>query len=263
MTEQRALAAVVLAGERAGGNALARAHGLSSSVLVKVAGRTLIERVLTTLRASASVAGGVVVGPVAPLPEREPILTELFAAGDFRWLAPASGPSASALAGCASAGRGPLLITAADHALLEPAVVDAFCAAALAREADFVVGLVPHAVVRARFPHSRRTLLRFRDGIFCGSNLFLLATDAGRGALELWSRVEHERKLPWRIAARLGPLLLLRYASGRLAVDAAFTALSRLAGCRVTWVEVAAARAAVDVDSSADLALAEEVLGHG
>ena len=88
------------------------------------------------------------------------MLQELLALGDFRWLEPADGPSASALRASAALGRYPALLTAADHALLDAGIVDRFCAAARATRADFVVGLVPHALVKARFPASKRTVLR-------------------------------------------------------------------------------------------------------
>jgi len=257
------LPAIVLAGERPGGNALARAHGLPAGVLVDVAGQNCVERVLAALRASAHVAGGLLVGPAGDLARTDASLCRLLAPGDFTWLAPANGPSASALAAASALDRWPALLTAGDHALLNATIVDDFCRAALAREADFVVGLVPHALVRARFPQSRRTLLRFQDGVFCGSNLFLLRRAAGTAALRLWQAVEQDRKRPWKVAARLGPGWLLRYLGGRLEVGEAFALLSARSGCRVDFVQVDDALAAVDVDSSADLALAREVLAHG
>jgi len=254
------LPAVVLAGERSGGSALARAHGVTSSVLIEIHGRSLLARVLDTLGASATVAGGVVVGPQAAC--LTPAVEALFARRHFRWLAPACGPSASALAGIAALARYPVLVTAADHALLEAAAVDDFCGRAAASAADFVFGLVPHAVVHARFPHSRRTRLRFADGTYCGANLFLVRSAAGAGALTLWRELESLRKQPWRIAARLGTGLLARYISGRLPLAAALAALSARAGCTVDAIALASARAAVDVDSLADLSLAKEVLAH-
>lgn len=254
------LPAIVLAGERPGGNALAREHGLAASVLIDVAGRSCIERVLAALRASQTIDGGLLVGPAGDLARTDPTLRRLLLPGDFMWLAPASGPSASALAAATSLARYPVLLTAGDHALLDASIIDRYCESALASKADFVVGLVPHATVIARFPDTRRTLLKFSDGTYCGSNLFLLRTAAGTAALRLWQAVEQERKRPWRIAARFGPGWLLRYLSGTLSVAQAFARLSARSGCHVDFVPVDDARAAVDVDSSADLALARQVL---
>jgi hypothetical protein len=104
-------------------------------------------------------------------------------------------------------------------------------------------------------------VLRFADGAWCGSNLFALMSDRSNGALSFWSTVEADRKRPWRIARRLGLRTLLRYLGGRLDTAEAFATLSRLAGCRVSWIEVPCARAAVDVDSRDDWSLANRLLG--
>lgn len=260
---EAALSAVVLAGDREGGSALARGAAVDAGVLVPVGDRTLIEHVIAALRHSDSVNGGVIVGPVAAVAETSAVMRAVLAAGDYRWIAPAGGPSASARAGVMAANGFPVLLTAGDHALLEGAIVDAFCSSARALDADFVVGLVPHAQVRAAFPESRRTVLRFRDGAFCGSNLFLVRTSAGLRALDFWRTLERDRKRPWRMALHLGPAAIARYVSRTLSIGNACAALSRRAGCRVTWTPVPAARAAVDVDTAADRALAERVLAGG
>jgi hypothetical protein len=158
-----------------------------------------------------------------------------------------------------------LLITTADHGLLDSAMVDDFCtsaveAAAAPHSPDVVVGLVPHALVRAAFPDSRRTRLRFSDGVYCGSNLFAVLTGPGIEALRFWSEVEAHRKSPWKIARRLGFATLLRYLTRTLSVDAAFAAVSRRAGCTLGWVAVHEPRAAVDIDSVADWELARGLL---
>lgn len=248
--------AVVLAGERRGGNALARAHGLRSGVLVDVAGISCIARVIDALRNSTAVAGGTIVGPDLDVKMGEAVFDALFAVGDFGWTAPAAGPAASALAATAQIDRYPILLTAADHALLTPAIVDDFCSAARARAADFVVGLVPYARVYAAYPESRRTRIKFTDGPFCGSNLFLLNRPAARRALAFWSALEADRKRPWRMAARLGLMVLWRYLLTGLSANEAFALLSSRSGASIDYVVVDAARAAIDVDSIADLKLA-------
>ena len=117
-----------------------------------------------------------------------------------------------------------------------------------------------HSVL-AGFPDTRRTWLRFRDGAFSGCNLFLLAeTEGAARAVGFWRRVEAERKRPLAMARLLGPLTLLRFALGRLALRDALDALERRCGARLAAVEMPFADAAVDVDKPADLALAEAAL---
>lgn len=257
-------AAIVLAGERPGGNALARTLGLPAGVLAPLAGKPCLARVLDALRQAESISEVLVCGPAASVVADSRELAALLDQDDVDWLAPATGPAASALAGAraltAASRPYPLLLTSGDHGLLQPHIIDAFQRDAAATEADVVVGLVPYDRVRAAFPDSRRTVLRFADGAYCGSNLFALATPACERALEFWQAVEADRKRPWRIARRLGPGTLLRYLTRHLPLADAFAALSVQAGCRVSWVPVSAARAAVDVDSEADWRLAEQVL---
>ncbi|MGE0483400.1 MAG: NTP transferase domain-containing protein [Gammaproteobacteria bacterium] len=262
MSAAPSVRAVVLAGERPGGNALARSHGLPAGVLVEVHGRSCLARVLDALRASRHVAGGVVVGPAAAIVAGDAGLRGLLEAGDYRWLAPADGPSASAMVGASALECFPLLLTAGDHALLTPAIVDDFCTRAAAVTADVVIGLVPWSRVHAAWPESQRTLLRFADGACCGSNLFLLRTPRALTALAYWRTLERERKRPWRIAHGIGFGTLLRYLGGRLDRAQALARLSARAGAAIAAITIDEPRAAVDVDSAADHALAERILAH-
>lgn len=251
--------AVILAGERAEGSPLARQLNARCGALVEVAGEPCLHRVLKALQASSYVRGGTISGPSEQVVREEPNLFALLNAQGFSWQPPLDGPAASA-AQAAQTLTPPTLITTADHALLSAATVDRFCVDSAALTADFVVGLVPYAVVRARFPDAHRTVLKFRGYAACGSNLFMLKTPAGSAALNFWRALEAQRKKPLRLAAALGPGFLLRYLCGRLTLDQAFHRLSALAGCRVGWVEVADPLAAVDIDSYADWQLAEQVL---
>ena len=171
--------AIVLAGERPGGNPLAQSLGKPAGILVEVAGEPCVNRVLNALAGSASISDITLIGPEPAVAERRE-MQDVLTRHRARWLAPATGPAESAMAALAEVPERPVLITSADHALLTPAIVDGFAAAAANTELDFVAGLVSYDHVRRAFPHSQRTLLRFADGTWCGSNLVLVRTPAGR-----------------------------------------------------------------------------------
>ena len=77
-----------------------------------------------------------------------------------------------------------------------------------------------------------------------------------------WSRLEADRKRPWRMARKGGFGTLLKYLFGRLSLEDALGSLSQAMGCRLGYVLINTPRAAVDVDSVADRDLAVKIL-HG
>ena len=252
--------AIVLAGERPGGSDFSRELGLAASVLVDVAGKSALARVIEALESSASVDAGVLCGPAENVYRENPEFRQILDGSSFSWIAPRTGPSASALAALDHLDHFPTLLTAGDHALLSAALVDGFCSRVQAMEVDVAVGLVPYSIVKEAFPESKRTVLRFNDGKYCGSNLFAVLNPAGRAGPAFWRRVEADRKHPFRMARKIGVGMVLKYLVGRLTLDSAMESLSRAMGCRVGYVLIDEPRAAVDVDSVADRDLAVRIL---
>lgn len=256
---------VVLAGERPGGNALAQALSLPSALLAPVAGKTVIQWTFDALFA-ANHARLALVGPTAALVEQHQAFASLASDPRVQWLEPQAGPAASAVHGIERLDRFPILLTAADHALLQGVWVDQFVDQAKqvadATQADIVIGLVAYNKVRAAFPGSKRTLLRFSNASFCGSNLFFIAGPRGVNGIRYWRKLEQLRKSPWRIASAIGVGLCVRYLLGRLSSEQAMVALSEAAGCKVRVCELTEPRLAVDVDSQADFQLANRLLSQ-
>jgi GTP:adenosylcobinamide-phosphate guanylyltransferase len=192
--------------------------------------------------------------------EGSPELRALVESG-VRWIAPQASPSASAAAALASLGTDvPVLVTTADHALLSPEMVRHFLVAAGRTGADVAVALARHDLVRAAQPETRRTVLKFSDGHYCGCNLFAFLTPRGREMARLWQQVENERKKPIRVIGFVGWLAMARYALGVLSLEAALRRISRKTGLKAAVVEMPFAEAAIDVDSVADLELVRAIV---
>ena len=252
--------AVVLAGTRAGERSDGGRGGWRPTPLTPVAGIPSLVRALDALRCAEAIDGGLLAGPEKRHGQHDGTVADLLAAGDFEWTAPAAGPAESALKAIQQLDTWPTLLTTGDHALLTARTIDGFCTAAAAQDADLTVGLAPHRLVAECFPGLERTRLRFAGGAYCGTNLFYLHSPKAARAIAFWVDVQAHRKRPWRIARRLGWRTLAAYACGRLSVDGALVALSRLTDCALSWVGVSDAHAAIDVDSAADLEIAERIL---
>jgi CTP:molybdopterin cytidylyltransferase MocA len=238
-------AALILAGSRPGApDPVAVAEGLAHKALVPVGGRPMLARVAEALR-------GAGIARIAVSAD-EPGVVAFARAIGCEVIAPGPGPSASVAAGFAELGA-PMLVTTADHALLESRWVEDFIADTPS-EADVSILLAHRDEVEAALPGSRRTYLRLADGGWSGCNLFLLKTARAEAAIATWSAVEADRKRPWRIAARLGFGTLARYALGRLTLAGAVGGLGARIGIFAAAVPAREGLAAVDVDKLSDLA---------
>lgn len=253
-----ALTALVLAGTRTGGDALAQSEGVSHKALIPVGGRTMIEHVVGALDALPAIRRIVI---AIERPERLAPLAGLRAPAlrQAPVVVPAgAGPSASVAAALAAEGT-PLLVTTADHPLLRPEWLERFLAAVPAG-ADAAVALARRDRVEAAAPGTGRTWLRFADGEYSGCNLFLLARPPAAGAVEFWRGMEADRRRPIAMMRRLGFRFALRYGFGWLRLGDALARLAELSGTRVTAVEMEDGRAAIDVDKAADLELVRRLL---
>jgi GTP:adenosylcobinamide-phosphate guanylyltransferase len=243
--------ALVLAGSRPGSvDPVAAAEGVAHKALVDVGGMPMLARVLRALRD----AGIEHIAVSADAPE---VLSLAYAFSAIP-VRPGSGPSASVAAGFETMGP-PLLITTADHALLQPQWIEDFIADT-PPAADVAVLLARRALVEAALPETKRTWLRFADGAWSGCNMFLLNTPKAVAAIRTWEAVEAERKRPWKIAARLGVGTLASYIAGRLTLAEAIARLGRKVGVEAAVVAARDGLAAVDVDKPGDLVQVRQIL---
>ncbi len=247
-----AFQALVLAGSRGGVEPVAAYAGVTHKALIELQGQTLLARVVGALQA----AGAARIAVISSHPD---VRAEIERLG-VEALDEAAGPSLSVRAGAATLGA-PLLVTTADHALLEAAWVRRFLDDVPAG-VDVAALVAARATVEAAAPGAKRTWLKLADGDWSGCNLFYLANDRAMGVVDLWRRVEAERKRPWRMAQILGPGMLLRYVAGRLTLKAAAERLGRLAGVTAAIVESPFGLASVDVDKAADLDLVRGIVGR-
>ncbi|QMW23140.1 NTP transferase domain-containing protein [Sandaracinobacteroides saxicola] len=242
--------AVLLAGARPGVDPLARAAGVRLKAMIPVAGVPMVRRVALTLHQAGF--GRILLLAQSP-DEVMPLL-----AGVPGMVPRASGAGiAASIASLLDeeAVAMPLLVTTADHALLTPAMVMDFRRSAAG--ADAAAGVVAEATVTAAFPGTRRTWLRFAEGGYSGANLFWLGSRAALPAVRLWAGVEQDRKRGFALLWQLGPALALGAALRLLTLEGAVRRLGARLGLTLRAVVLDHAGAAVDVDSVADLALAE------
>ena len=248
------LTAIVLAGSRPGKDAFAASHGTDLKALIAVAGEAMVRRPVAALLSSDRIAA------VRVLAQQAERIAEALPADPRLTVASSGATIASTLEAVCNdpATQWPVLLTTADHALLDAAMIDDFCSRA--GDADIAVAVVERRALLARLPATRRTWIRFKGGAYSAANLFLLRSPRVAPAIALWRSVEQDRKKGWRLLLAMGPALLLGSVLGLLTLDQALRRIGRKLGLDVRAVEMANPLAAVDVDKPDDHALVEAIL---
>jgi CTP:molybdopterin cytidylyltransferase MocA len=250
---------LLLAGDRPGGDPLARHFSVSSKSLVPVAGKPMLAHVLDALLAHPRIGEVLVLSQHPETLFRDPALGRH--ALDPRVLQVRSGQGiAASLAATLRDSDWPVLVTTADHVLLDSPMLDWFLTHC--DDCDVAVGVADRAVAAAEALDGGRTWLAFSDGDITGANLFAFNGPQVLAGLEYWRHLETHRKKPWRMAWELGPSLLLRLIFKRLSLDEGFSAIGRKLGLKVRAVRIPYARAGVDVDKYADHVLVEALLAR-
>jgi GTP:adenosylcobinamide-phosphate guanylyltransferase len=246
--------AIVLAGSRPGRDPFAAQFGNDIKALVAVAGEPMVRRPVRALLASANV-GRVVI--LSQSPDRIAAVIPKDPRIEYRESTATIAQTMLAICSDAET-HWPLLVTTADHALLDTQIVNEFCSAAAG--SDLAVGVVERKELMRRFPDSARTWLKFRGGEYTGANLFALASPAVGPAIELWRSVEQDRKKGWRLIALVGPGMLLGAALRLASIDNVLARLGRKLGISMKAVRLSNPIAGIDVDKPADHTLAEDIL---
>ena len=246
--------AILLSGSRPGGDPFAAANGVTLKPLIPVAGEPMVVRPVRALLEAAEVA---IVRVLAQ--ERDAIAAVLPV--HSRLAVERSGGTIAATIEAVLADpatRFPLLVTTADHALLDAAMIAEFCAGAAG--ADLAVGVVERRALEARLPGSKRTWIGFRGGAYSGANLFAFGSPAAARAVALWRSVEQDRKTGWRMLFAFGPTLLLGAGLRVRTIDQSLAAIGRKLGLTLRAVVMSDPLACIDVDKPADLVLVERIL---
>jgi GTP:adenosylcobinamide-phosphate guanylyltransferase len=246
--------AIVLAGSRPGVDPFAAEHGTDLKALIPVGGVPMVARPVKALLQAAGIGR---VRVFSQHPERIASVLPV----DPRLSAEASGATIAATLGeilSDPATSFPLLVTTADHALLDEAIIADFCARA--EGADVAIGLVERRALMARLPETQRTWINFRGGAYSGANLFAFGSARAAKAVALWRTVEQDRKKGWRMIAALGPSVLMGAVLRLRTLDQTLASVGERLGLTIRKVELGNPLAAVDVDKPADHALVTAIL---
>jgi len=248
--------AVVLAPARPG-DAVCRAYGLAHRCLLPVAGEPMLARVARTLARHPAIGRILLV-----IGENVPYTAALGSLVRRMEIVKPRKTTAQSVAAAVELldEDTPVLVTTADHALLDKAMIDHFLAASQASRADATIGLVRAENVLERYPHTAGTILTFARDRVLACNLYGLLTPRGRDAIDVWEDIEANHRQPLKLATAFGLTSLVRHLTGTLDLETAFRLVSRRIGATARPVLMGNPEAAIGIDRHEDKALIEEIL---
>lgn len=249
--------AIVLAAGRGSTDPLATHFGVSHKCLLPVGGIAMLKRVVTALLENQHI------GEVVISIEDSGLLPQALGeqARLVRFTASQSSASQSAAAAVREVGENyPVLLTTADHALLDEQMLDHFLNESVAGNSDLTVGLASAETIFNEYPDTKRTFLGFGPDRVSGCNLYGLKTSKALRAIELWQAVEANRKNPLAIVRAFGIYALVRYLTRTIDLQSAFLIGSERLEIDAKPILMPFANAAVDVDKPEDKELVERIL---
>ena len=246
--------ALLLAGSRPKGDPLARAMGASHKALIPIDGEPMILRPLKALLESPNV------GEIIILTQNSDDLRPVIPKSKRVRFEASRSTIAETMEDLIVKQRVqfPVLVTTADHALLDPQMIAEFTAAAAG--ADLAVGVVERKNLLERLPQAKRTWIPFRRGAYSGANLFAFGSIKVLAPIEQWRSVEQSRKSGLRLLSALGPTLLLGAALRMRTLDQSVAAVGRKFKMTIRAVVMSNPLACVDVDKPVDHAVVEAIL---
>ena len=246
--------AVVLAGSRPGRDPFARQFGTDLKPLIPVAGQPMVARPVRALLDSA------VIGKVIVLSQEPKRIAAVLPKNRRIKFAQSEATISETIEELIldKATRFPIVVTTADHALLDTQMIAEFTSKA--EGADLAIGMVERKSLLARLPQSKRTWIAFRGGAYSGANLFAFGSLKALAPIEQWRSVEQDRKKGWRVLSALGPVVLLGALLRLRTLDQIVAAVGRRLGVNARAVLLSNPLAAVDVDKPIDHAVVETIL---
>jgi len=245
---------VILTGSRSSHSSLLHRFGASSKAMLPLLGQSLVSHILSMLRSTDGNFQVAISG--------DDEQTRRFAEMEGLTYLP-SGNSAvdsihKALAHSSSAAQ--VLFISGDHPLLTSEMVKYFIQKAAQRRLALALAVVPRRIITEQYPQSRRTYVRFKGEAYSGGNLIYIDRESFRENPAFMEAIERYRKAPWRYPFLFDPVTMVRLLLRRLDLQQVSNMVSRQLGCDVGAIEMPFAECAMDVDSSLDLILAEQVL---
>lgn len=154
----------------------------------------------------------------------------------------------------------PILVLTSDIPLINKEALEDFLQRCKQREADVYYSFVPKEVNDQKYPGVHRTYIKLREGIFTGGNVVLLSPWVIRNQMDILNKAILLRKKPLQLCGMLGWKYLFYLLVGRLTLQQIEEQVAKILKIKAVGVLSAFPEVGIDVDKPSDFQLVSEVL---
>ncbi len=242
--------AVILAGS--GHEEWLEREGVPNKSLLEIDGRPMIEYTLRALKGSAYCNKNLLVCDF-PLPDRLRPLVDL--------IIPAGATIEENISrGAQKAEAELVIILGGDIPFLESRDLDQIVASCGENPASLYLPVVKKEDIEARFPGSKRTYARLREGEVKAGNMLLYQSESWPIVERFMAQVIAGRKKLWKLARILGWRYVIKFAAGSLSIPELEQVVARFIGGPARAIRVKSPGLGIDVDKLEDLIMTRAIL---
>jgi GTP:adenosylcobinamide-phosphate guanylyltransferase len=228
--------------------------GYDNRALLKIGGKYMIEYVVDALRGAPEIGDILVVGLKEPL---EKVLgsrvTEVVEARDSMFDNLRLGVDRFAR-------NDRLLIATCDIPLIDAQIVARFLDTCKKKQVDLYYPIVEKIFNDQKFPTTKRTYFRLKEGVFTGGNIVLMNPAAFSKNWDYVERAIAARKSPMKLVKIIGFGFIIRFLLKQLSLPILEKKIEGILGLKGTAVMVEDPEIGVDVDKESDYLLVKEKL---
>jgi CTP:molybdopterin cytidylyltransferase MocA len=147
------------------------------------------------------------------------------------------------------------LIVSSDIPAVRPDIVDWNVTTSLETDHEAYYSIIPRATMEQRFPGSRRSYFKFKEGTFTGSDMNLIQTALASHYHPAWRGIVAARKNVLKQASMVGWGTLVLFAAGQLSLAEAQARVRRRLNINGRGLICPYAEAGMDVDKPAQYEL--------
>jgi len=220
---------------------------------INIAGRPMIDYVITALRNVPAISRIVVVCDESVLSEVLKTQVSIVQPGKTLFDSLKNGLKATET-------REPVLVLTADIPLISKEALEDFLLRCQSKKADVYYSFVSKEVNEKKYPGVRRTYVKLREGVFTGGNLVLLSPEVIGEHTHILNKAISLRKKTLQLCLMLGWKYLFYLLMGRLTIREIEQQVTKILKIQAIGVISTFPEVGIDVDKPGDYDLVSQVL---